>query len=152
MRKISFILFPIAALTFVACSGNAKIAQGNDASAAILTPNNLTSASVEISAETGGYVNLGSAQLKVPAQALDSDTKITAEITEIVLPAGGAKAIGKGIRFKPEGLQFLVPADLEICYGPNDAVNLNEAQAMIYYQAHNGQFVGIAGNVDVARR
>lgn len=127
MRKISLLFLTLTALSSIACSGNAKIAQGNDAGAAVLTPNNLTSASVQISAQTGGYINVGSAQLKVPAQALDSDTEITAEITEIVLPEGGAKAIGKGIRFKPEGLQFLVPADLEICYGPKDAVNLNEA-------------------------
>ncbi|MFO1472198.1 MAG: Ig-like domain-containing protein [Turneriella sp.] len=136
---------------FVACAGSAKISHGNDASASVFHPNNLTTTSAQISAATGGYINVGSAQLRIPAQALDSDTMITAEIADISLPAGSAKAVGKGIRLKPEGLQFLNPAELEICYSGAEAAALNESNAQIYYHTEDNQYVAIAGTVDVNR-
>lgn len=142
------IFFGFGALFLLACSGGAKISQGNDASAGTQRANNLTSASVEISAETGGYVNVGSAKLKIPAQAIAADTKITAEITDIQLPEGGPKAVGKGIKLSPEGLQFLTPAELEICYPGTDLASLNEKRVLVYYQMDNGEFAAIAGNVD----
>jgi Bacterial Ig-like domain len=133
----------------LACSGGVKVTQGNDGSASLYKPNELTSASAEISASSGGYINVGKAQLVIPAQALDSDTTITAEVADIALPSGGAKAMGKGIRLKPEGLQFLKPAELMLCYTPAEAANLNAQGAQIYYHTDDNQYVAIAGSVDL---
>lgn len=134
----------------LACSGSAKISQGNDGSAGVYRPNDLTSASAQISASSGGYINVGKAQLRIPAQALESDTTITAEVADIQLPAGGAKAIGKGIRLKPEGLQFLKPAELMLCYSATEAAALQAQGAQVYYHTDDNQYVAIAGTVDTA--
>jgi photosystem II stability/assembly factor-like uncharacterized protein len=144
----SFKIIPILAVFVLACSGSAKVTQGNDGSSSLYKPNNLTSASAEISASSGGYINVGKAQLVIPAQALDSDTTITAEVADITLPEGGAKAMGKGIRLKPEGLQFLKPAELMLCYTPAEAANLNAQGTKIYYHTEDNQYVAIAGSVD----
>lgn len=141
---------PVLFLSFFVtyCSRSNDVAQGNDANAGKLQPNNLTKASAAISAETGGYINVGSMQLVIPQGAIASDTQITAELTDIPANVPGAQKIGKGIKFSPEGLQFLSPAELTICYDQAAVNGLNENSTMVYYKTENGELVGIAGQVN----
>lgn len=148
-NKAALSLLPI--LIFIGCIGNGGLSQGSEGSASLFQPNTASRVSASISAETGGYVNVGSAQLKIPSQALDSDSTITAEVVDIQLPSGGPRAIGKAIRLKPEGLQFLKPAELEICYSGAEAAALVENGAQIYYHTDDNHYVAIAGSVDTAR-
>ncbi|MFO1525928.1 MAG: hypothetical protein U1F16_08140 [Turneriella sp.] len=77
---------PVLFLSFFVTYFGSKsehVAQGNDANAGKLQPNSLTKASAAISAETGGYINVGSMQLVIPQGAIASDTQITAELTDI---------------------------------------------------------------------
>ncbi|MFO1526453.1 MAG: kelch repeat-containing protein [Turneriella sp.] len=141
---------PVLFLSFFVtyCSKSNDVAQGNDANAGKLQPNSLTKASAAISAETGGYINVGSMQLVIPQGAIASDTQITAELTDIPANVPGAQKIGKGIKFSPEGLQFLSPAELTICYDQAAVNGLNENSTMVYYKTENGELVGIAGQVN----
>ncbi|HNA80207.1 MAG TPA: hypothetical protein PKY99_12170, partial [Turneriella sp.] len=150
MTKTAIQAFACLSFSFIiACSGGAKITQGNDAAASVYKPNDLTSASAQISADKGGYINVGKAQLRIPAQALETDTTISAEIVDMQLPAGEAKAVGKGIRLLPEGLQFLKPADLMLCYSATEMANLNAQDTKIYYQVSGTQYAAVAGTVDM---
>lgn len=70
---------------------------------------------------------------------------------EIPSPNGSAQTLGKGIRLEPEGLQFLKPAEVEICYASSDLTGLNEKSTMIYYKNDSGELIAIAGTVDQSR-
>lgn len=99
-----------------------------------------------ISAQSGGYVTLGSTRLTIPAGALESDTPITAEYAENTSTSEGLRQIGAGIRFSPEGLQFLIAPELRICY--ENAEGLVEDSAGIHYRSPEGQLIAISGTVD----
>ena len=132
------------------CSRGPEVAQGNNANAGKLTPNALTKASATITVADGGYINVGSTQLAIPQGAVAADTQITAELVDITEQVAGAQKLGKGIKLTPEGLQFLVPADLTICYEGSAVSGLVESTTTVYYKTDNNQLIGIAGNVNPA--
>jgi hypothetical protein len=103
-----------------------------------------------VSASNGGYVNLQNMRLIIPQGALDQDTQITASFTNTSASAAGVVTLGQGISLQPEGLQFLTPVQLELCYTGSEVLskNLNEKSAMIYYADASGQLVAMSGTVD----
>lgn len=152
MKKTTFVMLYVGIIA-IHCRGSSNIGvkQGNDGNSGVFQPNNLTRASATISS-AGGYINVGHTQLVIPAGAVEADTKITAELQEFPENIPGAKHLGKGVRFSPEGLQFLIPAELLLCYDSAATSGLNESSAMVYYRDENDNAVAIAGTVDPIRR
>ena len=75
---------------------------------------------------SGGTIRVGPHSLKIPAGALSARTRI-----EAVVPAGPYREID----FKPDGLQFAVPAELVMNYKGCDYIR--EADVTIVYVAND---------------
>ena len=92
--------------------------------------------------------------LTIPAGALDEDTNITYNSTELPAAKNGIVPFQAAYSFGPEGTQFNTPANLEICYNPQELAskNLSEKTVQIqYYNPDTKEFVSMGGEVDTRR-
>ncbi|AFM13683.1 Ig-like domain-containing protein [Turneriella parva] len=149
----SLIVFCASTLLIPYCKGNPalKFSNGTDGIVAAPDANNVAAV---ISAENGGVIQLQNMRLTIPAGALERDTEINAEWTDVSAPAfDGATKMGHGVKFSPEGLQFQKPVEAEFCFSSAEfsTRNLNEKSAQVYYADDEGELVGMSGFVDTNR-
>jgi hypothetical protein len=69
----------------------------------------------------GGQINVGNHSLRIPENALSEDVSITAEQVE------GPES---SVRFSPEGLRFVLPAELTLSY--NNCANVAHSKRVVY--------------------
>jgi hypothetical protein len=146
MRHGLFLFLTVLAIN--QCKKKELPANGTDG--AIAAPG-ATSVSANITVENGGRITLGNVELTIPEGALDADTKIGVEYASGANPEE-ATAVSQAVKFSPERLQFVKPAQLKICYAANEITvkALNEKSAMVFYQDESGELLAISGNVDSA--
>lgn len=149
MKKNRFqhgLLLILSFLSISQCSKKELPANGTDGA---IAASGATSVSAQITAENGGRITLGNIELIIPEGALDADTQIGAQYDSGANPEE-AIAVSQAVKFSPEGLQFVKPAQLKICYTENEmaAKALNEKSAMVYYKDNSGELLAISGNVD----
>ncbi len=146
-----FAFFTLSLLSFCARNNTFQNKDGTDGATA--SPE-ATSVTASITPENGGQIALQNMKLIIPVGALDQETEITASIVNVTSAAvDGALTIGKGVKFSPEGLQFLKPIEVEFCYPATDvnSKNLNEKSVMVYYAEEGGELVGMSGLVNQER-
>lgn len=143
-RSLFFALWCSAALIFAPACAKHGTASTDEVPLPAQTTE--TRKSVTITPESGGYLNLGNIQLAIPAGAVESETTVTAEIDNSIIPPTDVAILGYGVKFEPEGLQFLKLPELKICYDSADSHD--EGSTLIYYQSQNADLVAISGSVN----
>jgi hypothetical protein len=150
MKIKSTLALPIFLSALLLASACKKPSAGSESGESANTAGS-TTASATISATHGGYLNLGQYSLTIPQGALEADTQLAATYTQTPdVNTMNLNSIGQAVKFSPEGLQFLKPVGLKICYSTAElaALNLNEQSMMVYYQDPDDGLVAMSGSVD----
>ena len=86
--------------------------------------------------------------LTIPPGALDANTVITIDHAQNISPTSGLVA-GAVFDFGPNGLEFNIPAELDIAYGAGMVVGLTEDELRIH-EAIGLNWIPLLGSVDTA--
>ena len=112
---------------------------------------------IQVSSEAGGKVSLASnahqATLSVPAGALSENTAINVNQIDGPDAQGDIVPLNVAYEFGPNELQFLKPANLDICYDVQELIDagLSESTVSIYYlDPDTGDLASIGGTVNTA--
>ena len=171
------LLFLLLLTIFVSCDKTKSKGQTNSALVALLSAFNQPGQnSTQVAATNGAAIPvagtpLGSAptpstpgasgpdpllrvNLTIPAGALDEDTTITYDSIPLPAAKDGVVPFQAAYSFGPEGTQFNTPANLEICYNPQELINKNLSERTVqiqYYDPDTQSFVSMGGEVDTQR-
>lgn len=145
MKKIRNVWLLASALVFqLNCQGQASI----DIKRADSVPLAAVSNTVNISAQSGGVISLGTeATLTIPPNALDTDQQISITRKTGAVERGEVIPVGYAYEFGPKGLEFAEGATLEICYPPSNTSGIYEESTQIYYDDASG-YLSYGGEVD----